>query len=442
MLLAKRGYRVHVYERLSREETLRTSQRSINISFHDYTERAFKTAGIWDEVKKDILPLDGSVTKLPHYPAILASFRDLKIAYYSARREHLLGALIHKAAQYPNLTFHFNSALISVNRNDRTFMVQNLRTGTMKTIHTDLIVGADGVHSLTRAFLQQGQHTSHMLHKTGWEYKQISFPREAVKALKLNPKRAYSSTRRNAIFVALPNKDGTFSGMLALPKENGFAELKSDKKVTDFITAVFPELAGGLPYIIPALRQNPNGSFITLKTFPWIYKDLMVLVGDAAHSVTPFIGHGVTVGLGDCLALVKLIDRYKGNWTKVLPDYQELRKKHADIMVDMSMESFANFQRERKASYGIIYARLESVLHRLLPDVFSASTFERIVFDPDYAHTYMKHHLRQRRRLKFLGVPLLVRLTTYGILSLEISAQLLRHSSGRKPTVLYTDLTK
>lgn len=428
VLLAKRGYKVTVYERMSKSETLKSSQRSINISFHNYTQKAFQQAGVWSEIKKDILPLQGSITKLPHYAPIYASFANLQLDYFSARREKILRALVTKAQEYPNLTFVFQTALLHVHRTEKTLLIQNTKTKKIKTVTTDLVVGADGVHSTVRAFLQQGQHSQHNQNQVGWEYKQIFFPEERIHEMPMAFDRAYSSTRKYGIFVALPNKDRTFNGMLALPRENGFSRLTTDAKVTGYIKEHFPELAPGLPEIVTALKKNPNGNFITMKTFPWVYKDFMAIVGDAGHSVTPFIGHGVTVGLGDATNLVACLTKYENNIGRALAEYQEIRKKNADVLVDMSLESFSNFQRERKANYRIIYMAFESVLHRLFPAVFASSTFERIVHDPDHAAAYRETHRKQRRLLRFLGAPIAVAFVTGLILSLEIISHALNVS--------------
>src|SRR5690606_4756588 len=53
VLLAKRGYQVTIYERMSRKEVLEPSKRSINISFHNYGADALREVGVWEQVKAD-----------------------------------------------------------------------------------------------------------------------------------------------------------------------------------------------------------------------------------------------------------------------------------------------------------------------------------------------------------------------------------------------------
>lgn len=441
VLLAKRGYNITIYEQRSKRDTLKTSERSINISFHNYGKNAFKKAGVWEEIRPGLVALKGSITKLPHYRPILASFRDIKLDYWSARREKLLTALINKAASYPNVTFSFTTEIVSIDRYERTMLVRNLKTNRLKTIKTDVVVAADGVNSTVRSFIQRGQHTLHSQKQSPWEYKQVPLSAEIVKKMPLPLDRAYSSTRKHAIFVSLPNRDGTFSGMLAVSPEYSYDKLVTDEEREAFIRKSFPELVSGLPEILPALRKFPKGNFVTLKTSPWHYKDYMVMVGDAGHAVTPFIGHGVTIGFGDCLTLVSMIDKYDGDFSKAFPEYDKERKKHVNVLVDMSIESFSNFQRERKAHYSIIYGAFESMLHKFFPKFVSASVFERVVHNPDKAYVYMQEHKKQRRLFTYLGIPLLVRAITGLILLGELMIQYMTPRSI-KPPLMKQPLTK
>lgn len=439
VLLAKRGYNITIYEQRSKRDTLKTSERSINISFHNYGKNAFKKAGVWEEVRPDLVALKGSVTKLPYYRPILASFENLQLDYWSARREKLLAALIKKASSYANVTFAFTTEVVSIDRYEKTMLIKNVKTNRMKTVKTDAIVAADGVNSTVRSFLQRGQQTLHQQTHSEWEYKQVPFTAETAKKIPFfHADRAYSSTRKNAIFVALPNRDGTYSGMLAVSPENSFDKMPEDSDREAFIQKIFPELVNGIPEMLPSLRKFPKGNFVTMKTSPWNYKDFMVMVGDAGHAVTPFIGHGVTIGFGDCLTLVSFIDKYDGDFSQAFPAYNAERKRHVNVMVNMSIESFGNFQRERKAHYNIIFGAFESLLHSLFPRFIAPSIFERVVHNPDNAADYMDEHMKQRRRLGYVGIPLLVGLTTYAILAGEVLMQHLTPrtlSRPKSPTV-------
>ena len=36
-----------------------------------------------------------------------------------------------------------------------------------------------------------------------------------------------------------------------------------------------------------------------MKCFPWTFEDKVALIGDSAHAIVPFYGHGMNVGFED-----------------------------------------------------------------------------------------------------------------------------------------------
>jgi len=46
----------------------------------------------------------------------------------------------------------------------------------------------------------------------------------------------------------------------------------------------------------------------TIRCPVWHYKDKVVVLGDAAHTITPFLWQAVNVGFDDCMYLDKVTD--------------------------------------------------------------------------------------------------------------------------------------
>jgi kynurenine 3-monooxygenase len=53
--------------------------------------------------------------------------------------------------------------------------------------------------------------------------------------------------------------------------------------------------------------ENSVGYFGTLFTKPWHYGSKAVLLGDAAHTIVPFLWQAVNVGFNDCVVLDQII---------------------------------------------------------------------------------------------------------------------------------------
>src|SRR5688572_6530437 len=65
ILLAKRGYKVNVYEKFSQDDIINfLEKRSFNLTFYEYAVKSFKGAGLWRSIKPHVIPLKGSVTQI------------------------------------------------------------------------------------------------------------------------------------------------------------------------------------------------------------------------------------------------------------------------------------------------------------------------------------------------------------------------------------------
>jgi kynurenine 3-monooxygenase len=419
ILLAKRGMKVEVYERFSREEIDdNASKRSYTLTMYGYGIQAIHDAGLWEVVKPLFTVLAGSMTQVNSHTKPIIVRLGTKLPFYCVSRAKLLGALVKHAEQQPLITFHFNTTFIAADRREKTITVQQ-KDNTYKTISCDVIFGADGVNSQIRHFLQQGQHTTHIQEIEDWNYKQILISKEIAEKMHLANDLSNAWTRKNAIFVAYPNGDGSFSGMLLLPKKEhlGFAELTSTSAIKDFFTKQYPEFLVGLPEITKIILENPVGWLGTIYTTPWYYQDFMALLGDAAHGFLPFYGQGVSASFGDCLTLAELVDTYGDDWATIFPIFEEKRKRNTDTLANLSKESFVQYRRHKKADYAAIYNKIDSVLYGAFPKFFHPPAFTRIAKDQAHAADYFAKHQEQRKRSKMLGIPLIV-LTLTGLVAL------------------------
>lgn len=71
----------------------------------------------------------------------------------------------------------------------------------------------------------------------------------------------------------------------------------------------------------------------------WHYKDKVVLLGDAAHTICPFLWQAVNVGMDDCFNFDKVIEKY-GFSEKAFEEYFKLQKPKADALADITLDNF------------------------------------------------------------------------------------------------------
>jgi kynurenine 3-monooxygenase len=58
------------------------------------------------------------------------------------------------------------------------------------------------------------------------------------------------------------------------------------------------------------VAENPVGYLGTIECPDWHFKDKVILLGDSAHTICPFLWQAVNVGLDDCRNLDIIIDKY------------------------------------------------------------------------------------------------------------------------------------
>jgi kynurenine 3-monooxygenase len=418
IMFARRGYRVDVYERFSKEELINSySARSFNLTIYNYGEKALREAGLWKSIKPELFSLSGSVNQAKPHGKLTYTALNKNVLYYAVQRARLLNALFKEAEKISLIKFHFGVSLLSVNRKEKKIYLLNSKSRKVVIVNSEAVLGTDGANSEVRGFLQQGQETRHIQENIPWSYKQIFINKEMAKKLGISKNAMYSWTRKEAIITALPNGDGSWAGMLVLPigENQGFAGLTSDKEIAVFMEKNFPYLLPALPLITRSIRENQEGQFTNITTIPWYYQDFLLILGDAAHAFLPFFGQGVSAGFADVMELIGLVDSFGPDWGRIFPIFQMNRKRHADAISDLSKESFTKYRRDSRANYNAVMEKIESMLHKAYPKYFLPPIFEMVMIKPVHAADYLDSYRRQRSRFRWLGLPLIAAIITGGM---------------------------
>ena len=408
VLLAKRGYKVDIYERLAKKEIYDTaSKRSYNIVLFGYGIDMLQKAGMWNILKPHLLALKGSVTHINKNAQPITTLLDpKKTPYFTIARAKLAALLLEEAGKQKSVSIHYQTTLVTINRHEKTMVIHNTKTNTMKKASYDVLIGADGANSLVRFFMQQGQETNHSQEYATWRYRQFMLSPQTVEQLGLEKSFVHTWTHKNAFITMHPDSKQALSAMLVFPKT--MQNFTSEHTVKLFFEEHFPKLLPALPEIAASILANPDGNFATIHTDPWYYKDNITIIGDAAHGFYPFFGQGASAAFGDCMTLCTLLDRYQQDWSKTLPAYQEARKQHTDALGELSKEVIQKYLRYKKADYDAVYDKLESVLFHFLPTVVKPSLSQLILSDPAHAADHRALDRKRKTIAKWMGVSFLV----------------------------------
>lgn len=429
LLLAKRGFQVEIFEQASASDLLRnTSKRSFNLTFYGYGIHALKKAGIWSKIKPLCIQLYGSETTVSYRTKPIIVNFPKTIPYFTISRQEMLRALISEVKTHTTVRFHFSKSVIAIDRYARTLQVKNTRSGKIDNRHCQVVFGADGVNSQIRSAIQQGQEAFHQQEYLDWEYKQFAISAKTAEKIGMTSKRMYSWTQKNLIITAFPYKDGSYNAMLILPR-GIFDKPLTKNELQTLILSTIPVLKPAMNDLSAAIVKNQIGTFVTILTQPWFYKDFLVLIGDAAHGFLPFYGQGMSTAFADCLVLDTLISKYGTKWDIIFPSYQKLRKKHTDILADLSQESFKRYTRNSRADYSLIYERVENLLSLILPKLWRPPVFDQISHDLEHAADYFALSVKQRKHSRFIGLPLFVSAITGLVAAQEIAFMMYKKSA-------------
>ena len=116
--------------------------------------------------------------------------------------------------------------------------------------------------------------------------------------------------------------------------------IKSSKDIQNLFETYFPDICSQVQPSLKDYFEKPVESMITIKCFPWIYQDKVALIGDSCHAIFPSYGQGANSGFEDCQVFAKCMEKYSGDWRKILQEYQTLRKPNADAIANLCYEHF------------------------------------------------------------------------------------------------------
>lgn len=365
--LKKRGYAVSVFERRS---DMRSSDyiggRSINLALSNRGIRALEEVGLAEELKRIAIPMHG---RMMHDIKGNLSYQAYgKEGQYinSISRSALNIALMNKAEAI-GVQFYFEQKIEKTDLEKTTLTIEDKNKKLTET-KFDLIIGADGAFSAIRDAFRTSDRFDYQQFYIQHGYKELSIPAGAGGAFQLEKNALHIWPRESFMLIALPNPDGSFTLTLFFPFEGNpsFASLDSTEAIKDFLNKTFPDAVALMPECLSDFKQNPTSSLVTVKCYPWV-KNNTLLIGDAAHAIVPFYGQGMNAGFEDCRVLNNLLDEHKDNWETLLPAFQQLRKPDGDAIAQLALDNFIEMRDLVADKEFLLRKKIEAKLHTLFP---------------------------------------------------------------------------
>lgn len=391
VFLARRGFRVEVYEK--RPDIRRPSAgagkagRSINLAMSVRGLHALRQVGLKDEVLGMAIPMAGRLIHPVEGERILQPYgqRDDEVIY-SVSRGELNRVLVSAAEREDGVRIHFNARCTGVEFRTGVLYIRDDATNHVHSLRPNRIIGVDGSASAIRtAMMNAGRFDLSQQYLTHG-YKELTIPAGPDGAYRMAPNALHIWPRGLYMLIALPNLDGSFTCTLFFPHEGeySFSSLLEPEQVLGFFCRQFPDATALMPDLTTLYRTNPTGSLVTLKCFPWHYRDRVLLLGDAAHAIVPFFGQGMNCAFEDCTVLDECIEAYWPDWGKVFASFGQRRKENADAIADMALANYVEM-RDLVSDPGFqLRQKVGFLLERRYPDLFiprySMVSFHRIPY--------------------------------------------------------------
>ena len=372
IFLAKKGYKINIYERRAdMRKTAMSAGRSINLALSDRGWRALEAVGIASEIKKIAIPMygrfihnrDGSTAQQPYG-------KDNQ-AIYSVSRADINMKLMDLAEKQANVTIYFDKKCTAINRKKLEASFEDTLTNKTSTVTSDLLFGADGAFAASRLNMQlNSDRFEYNQHYIDCGYKELIIPPGKNAEFLMEKNALHIWPRGSFMMIALPNPDGNFTCTLFMPftGPKSFEKLNTKEEISAFFNEEFADAVHLMPTLVEDFLANPVASLVTVKCTPWIFDNKIALIGDAAHAIVPFYGQGMNCGFEDCVVLDELIEKHDNNWELIMQQYQALRKPDGDAIADLAIANFIEMRDKTADQKFLLQKKIEAKFSAKYPN--------------------------------------------------------------------------
>ncbi len=399
VILRKRGYEVALYERRPDMRAASLSAgKSINLAMSVRGWKALELAGLREELEGIAIPMYGRYLHQADGASAFQQYGRNNEAIYSVSRGELNKKLM-TLAEKEGVKIHFEHRCTHVDvANNVLTMVHG---DSDKTIHADLLFGADGAFSALRAGYTHMDRANCSQYYLEAGYKELLIPPGENGEWLMEKNALHIWPRGKYMMIALPNTDGTFTCTLFMPFEGevSFEKLKTEADVHKLFDTQFADAKPMMPTLIEDFFNNPTSSLITTHVSPWHYKDQSALIGDAAHAIVPFYGQGMNAGFEDCSVLSGLLDEYGSDWEKILAVYDNMRRHNGDAVAQLALNNFTEMSDRVADPKFLERKKIEKELGKRYPEQF-ISVYEMVSFSHIPYDTAIKCTQAQDRLLE------------------------------------------
>lgn len=380
VMLKKKGHEVTIYERRQDMRTASGSAgKSINLATSARGWKALEIAGLKDDIMDLATPMYGRFLHLQDGSTAFQPYSKNNDAIFSVSRGELNKRLMTLAEKH-GVKILFEHKAAEVNVHDNTVKLQ-LADHSEKTVHADLLFGADGAFStLYEAYRHMSRVNCDQTY-LDYAYKELTIPAGGNNEWLMEKNALHIWPRGNFMLIALPNLDRTFTCTLFLPYEGkvSFDTLSTESDVSRFFDHYFPDAKALMPELKKDFFANPTSALVTKHIGKWHHGNKSALIGDAAHAIVPFYGQGMNAGFEDCTVLWQLMERFEDAWDAILRHYERKRKPNGNAVAALALLNFVEMRNKVSDPVFLERKKIEKEIGKRYPEKF-VSVYEMVSF--------------------------------------------------------------
>lgn len=304
LALADRGLEVRILER-----SARPVEAGAGLQLSPNATRILRRIGVLERLGKaafmpEAVMLRDAATgrTIAELPLGARAERRWGAPYLVAHRADLHAALLEGVLEERAAALRTSADVIGARRDRDGVCVEFLGGERSESLHGEALVAADGVWSTLRRHVR-GEHASRFSGHIAWRA-MLDASDPAVRAIRADRVNVFLDRRFH--LVAYPLRAGTSINLVAVTSGKPLAERwASDAEAMPLAGAMagtaVADVAGAARWTVwPLHVVDASGA--------WSHEDGIVLVGDAAHAMTPFAAQGAAMAiedawiLADCLA--------------------------------------------------------------------------------------------------------------------------------------------
>lgn len=388
-LLRRGKYEVAVYERRPDPRFIDSSQdRTFPISLQERGRKALRSIpGLEEAIATESVFCNGTIVynRKGKPRTVPRESPNLTID-----RNRLVLILLQRLIEtYPvdRVTVQFGCTCTHIDHSAKTATVQP-QQGEPFTVSYDRLVGADGARSAVRADLVQTSDLKAEQIYLSDAYKSVFLSRvNPDRGIDLAPDKIHAWNFDNQTrMLMVPQPQNRLNGVIIFAADhNPLENLTTPEEIKQFFQTNFPVFGQLMSdEEAEAFLQRPVAKVLTVQCDRFHQDDSVVILGDAAHAVSPSIGQGCNSSLEDVRLLEQWLDRYDDDWAQALPAFSQQRVPDAQALQDLSNYSFPR----TKALVIEFFLRLSfsRIMRRWFPQKVKPFVFD-LVLDADMPYS-------------------------------------------------------